>query len=140
MKILFIDEEVEIEVLARVIQTRHPNDIILLVDDLMTAREKLWSTKFDVAVVDIMMPSDDKAVPGSSDESGLISGLLLMDMVQADKGCVNKETPFVILTGLSPKEHPKVREAEQKFGKNFIIKPDHPDILYEAISNAAKKQ
>ena len=82
MRILFIDEEVEVEVLAKSIQARHPSDKVVLIDDLKAAREKLWSEKFDVIVMDIMMPSDDDAVPGSSDESGPITGLLLIEQAK----------------------------------------------------------
>lgn len=140
MKILFIDDEFEVEVLAKAIQARHPNDKVELVDDLMSAKKKLWSEKFDVVIADIMMPADNEAVPQSADESGLIAGLLLIQLVQSDQICVNKQTPFVILTGLTPSEHEKVSKAEEEYGEYFLIKPEHPDTVYGVISNAAKKK
>jgi DNA-binding NtrC family response regulator len=140
MKVLFIDDELEVEALAKVLKNRHPEDNMELVDSLASARKKIWSEKFDVMVVDLMMPADDESVPGSSDEAGLIGGLLLLELVGCDENCINNKTPFIILTGLIQNVHKKVDEAQRKYAGRFIEKPVHPDTLYEAISSATKRQ
>lgn len=136
MRILFIDDELEIEILVKILQTRHPEDKIDLCDSLASARDTIWRSRYDVVVFDIMMGVDDKAVPGSSDQSGLISGLGLHAAMRADQNCPNHDTPAVILTGLLTKEHPKVKEAEASFGSQFLQKPMSVDSLYDILKTA----
>jgi CheY-like chemotaxis protein len=138
MKILFVDDELEVESLATVLQNRHPEDQLKLVDNLAAAKKTIWSEKFDVMVLDLMMPADDEAVPNSSHDAGLTAGLLLAELIQQDKNCVNNQTPFIVLTGLVPQIDERVAEARSKYGDRFIEKPVHPDALYEVIQNAKK--
>ena len=138
MKALFIDEDLEVEVLVNALQDRHHQDSIRLADNLGIACQMLWSEKFDVVVVDIMMPADNDAVPGSEDESGLLSGLLLITLVQKSKDCPNQKTRFIILTGLIPDEHEMVEQAQKKYDTRFLVKPVHPDTMYEVMLDAIK--
>ena len=139
MKILIIDDELEVEVMAKVLKARHPSDQIDLADTLAKARDKLWSEKYNAISVDIMMRADDKAVPGSSKSSGLIAGLQLVDLVKDDEKCVNNETPIVFLTGLEPNEHKRVKQVLLEYGENFLDKPTHPDEFYKALQKTAGK-
>jgi CheY-like chemotaxis protein len=139
MKTLIIDDELEVEVMAKVLRARHPSDNIDLADTLAKARDKLWSEKYDAISVDIMMRADDEAVPGSSKASGLIAGLQLVDLVKADKNCLNNKTPIVFLTGLEPSEHKRVQQVLSEYGPNFMGKPTHPDEFYETLRKVAGK-
>jgi CheY-like chemotaxis protein len=138
MKILFADEDWEIEVLVKVLRARHPEHEFELADSLEKARRAIWSTKFDILVLDIMLPANDQAVPNSSENAGLLSGLLLLDMIQNDSSCPNQHTKVIFLTGLPTSEHPKIKEAQLRFGEFFIRKPVHPDSLYDALLKASK--
>jgi len=140
MKVLFVDDDIEVEVLAKVIQARHADDKMDLAYNLANACSKIWSQRYDVIVMDIMMPADESAVEGSSDDSGLISGLLLIEKVKHDTDCKNNITPFVLLSGLMPEEHASVEEAQKSYGASFRTKPEHPDDLYEVIKNAAQQR
>lgn len=139
MKALFIDEDLEIERLVNVLQARHPEDNIELADTLADARGKLWSTKYDVLVIDSWMPPDDDAVPKSSDEAGLISGLLLLDVVRSDPDCLNCNAPAFLFTGLVPGEHPRVKGYQEEHAQLFLQKPLHPDAIYSTLARAVRK-
>jgi CheY-like chemotaxis protein len=136
MNVFILDEDWEVEVLVRVLQSRHPADSFVLADNLRDGRRKLWSEKFDVVVLDVMIPSDEEAVPGSSQKSGLLSGLVLHDLLRTDPACANREAPIIILTGLLPSESPRLVSAKAAMGGKFIQKPVHPDKLYNAILGA----
>lgn len=140
MKALFIDDDLETEVLVKVLQARHSDDSFDLADTLPDARQLIWSEKYDVIVFDIMMPADDSVVPGSTQDAGLISGLLLLDLMVSDPKCLNQKTKSVLLTGLVPAEHPKVAAAQNAFGEMFMQKPMHPDTVYETLSKASQQQ
>lgn len=136
MNVFILDEDWEVEVLCKALSARHPEDSFTLVDTLEDAVKTLWSKKFDVLVLDIMVPADDKAVPRSTELAGLISGLLLYDQLSKDTSCVNARTPFLFLTGLIANQHPKVKAAKEKYGTRFLHKPVHPETLYKHISEA----
>jgi CheY-like chemotaxis protein len=139
MKVLFVDEDWEVEVLAKVLQARHIKDDFDIADTLAIAREKIWNGKYDVIVMDVMMPADETAVPQSSEKAGLLSGLLLFDMIRADAKCPNYRTPIVILTGLLANEHPRLVEAQKKCGEFFQTKPIHPDTLYDLLCKPSQQ-
>jgi len=134
MKTLFVDEDWEIEVLLNVLRARHPEDEFDLAETLDQARKAIWAVKYDILVLDVMMPSDDVVVPKSSDKAGLLSGLLLKDLIRSDANCPNKDTKIIILTGLLPSEDSKVTEAQQIQGDLFLQKPMHPDAMYEILA------
>lgn len=134
MKALFVDDDLETEVLVKVLRARHPDDSFDLADTLPDARQKIWSEKYDVIVFDIMMPADETAAPGSSEDAGLITGLLLLDLMRGDPKCLNQITRPVLLTGLVPSEHSKVAAAQKAFGESFMQKPMHPDTVYEILN------
>lgn len=138
MKILFIDEDWEIEVLAKVLSARHAEHFFDLADRLQDAKTKLWKEKYDRIVLDIMLPADEVTVPHSSEQAGVVSGLLFYDIIRSDKSCPNKETPIIVLTGLLPGAHPRVRAIQQEIGNCFVQKPVHPDALYAKLLNPAK--
>ena|SRR5258707_6580045 len=140
MKALFVDDDLETEVLVKVLRARHPSDSFDLADTLPDARKSIWSEKYDVIVFDIMMPADDMAAPGSSEDAGLISGLLLLDLMRSDPKCPNQKTRPVVLTGLVPAEHTKVASAQKSFGESFMQKPMHPDTVYEILNKPSAQQ
>lgn len=130
MNVLVIDEDIQVHILVRVLRNRHPEDKFELAPTLASATNQLWGEKYDVLVVDIMMPGNEAVVEGSSDGGGVISGLQLLEKVSADQNCPNNKTPYVILTGVPVRIHPKIVEASQQCGERFILKPVKPDVLY----------
>ena len=137
MRVLIIDDALEVEVLAHVLKARYPGELFELADSLAAASEKLWSERYDVVSVDIMMRADDDAVLGSSDHAGLIAGLQLIDEMRLDEECPNKGTPIVLLSGLVAGEQPRIRQAQIEYGEFFIPKPVHPDVFYQILLKAA---
>lgn len=135
LKILFVDEDVEIEVTKNVLASRRPEHEFSIAWSLRIARDLLWSTKFDVVVLDIMLPSDDSVVPGSSSDGSLTSGVKLFELIRASS-CPNRDTPVVVLTGVSD-EHPEILQLKKTLGPNFLSKPLHPDSLWHSIMRAA---
>lgn len=139
MRVLFVDEEWDIEITVKALRNRYPEDEFCLADRLRDAKAELWSRVFDVVVLDIMMPSDDSAVPNSSDEGGLVSGLLLYKMVRSDPQCPNVGSCFLLLTGVMPEVHPAIANAQVEFGDRFLRKPIHPERLFSAIQDFSKQ-
>lgn len=138
MNFFFLDEDWEVEVLKNVLEARHPEHQFELADTLVAGKTLIWSKKFDVLVLDVMIPADDEAVPNSSNKAGLLSGLLLTDLIRKDQSCKNNRTPIVLLTGLIPAEHPKVLEAQTSFGAKFIRKPVHPDDIFRILMHVVE--
>jgi CheY-like chemotaxis protein len=138
MKILVIDEDLEVEVLVRVLRNQHPTDEFALAESLAQGLELARSRKWDVIVVDLMMPADEKAVPGSSEQAGLIAGIRLIEHIQKEKDNANNTTPLVILTALPEEGHPEVKRAKEKYKERFVQKPVHPVRLYEVLTNASQ--
>lgn len=134
MKVLFIDDDIQTEILYEVLKAQYPKDNMSLVYKLYDAHQILWSLKFDVMVLDIMMNGDEKVVPGSTEKGGVLAGLLLLDMVRIDKSCINQKTPVILLTGVPAKRHPKIAAAEIEHKGRYFTKPVRPDVLYETIA------
>ena len=140
MKVLVIDEEMQVQRLVQALENRHPKDKFVLVHNLADGREAIWEERYDILVVDIMLPADEVSVPGSSDEGGIVAGLMLIDLIRADKACVNHSTPVVLLTGVAARIHPRVAEAQGQYEERFVQKPVKPDILYERLERVLRKE
>ena len=66
-----------------ILEARHPDDTFVMVYSLREARKAVFDEKFDVLVVDIMWThADEEAIPRSSEQGGLIAGLLLIDLIE----------------------------------------------------------
>lgn len=137
MNALFLDDDLAVEVSAEVLQDRHPEDSIEFVYTLEQAHEKVTSRKYDVLVIDLMMPPNEKVAPGSSGDGGIISGLRFIEEMQKDRKCLNCDTPIIILTGVPTEEHKDLLDAVKKYGDRFITKPVGPEELYESLRIAA---
>jgi CheY-like chemotaxis protein len=133
MKVLFVDEDWEIDTLARVLQARYPEDTFEVVDGLFKAKQRIWSEEWDILVLDIMMPVDGDAVPRSIEDAGLLSGVRLAELIAGDSACPNSRTPVVFLTGLSAGESSELADLRARQAQCFLPKPIHPDYLHSQL-------
>jgi hypothetical protein len=72
----------------------------------------------------------------SSQDSGLISGLQLIDMIKTDDKCINHSTPCILLTGVPSVLHSKIKEAESEYVGRYFQKPTKPEDLYNGLKKA----
>lgn len=140
MRFLIVDEDLEIERLVLVLQARRPEHSFDLADTLGDAKEMLWHQQYDAIAMDVWMPPDETAVPGSSEDSGLVSGLMLIELMSGDKKCVNRETPLLVFTGLVPQQHPRVNRYQEENSDRFLQKPLHPDDFFDELERTAKEK
>jgi CheY-like chemotaxis protein len=136
MKALFVDDELEVEILVDVLRSRYPDSSFHLADTLAEATRLIAQQKYDVIVLDVMMRADERAVPGSSADSGMISGVHLMNFIRRESNALNAATPVILLTGLLPQQHPQVQEAESTMGPRFVQKPVSVDEIYQLLKDA----
>jgi len=139
MKVLIVDEDLQVQVLFKVLNNMYTDDTFKIVYNLHDAKHTIWNEKFDILVIDIMLPSDEDAVPGSSQDGGVISGLQLIDLIKNDKNCINYKTPIVLLTGVPSVLHSRIKEAEETYCGKYFQKPIKPDALYIGLQNAVKE-
>ena len=141
MKILFVDEDLQVEALVRVLRNRYPNDKFNIVSTLAEARDTIWSTKFDVLVIDIMLLADESVVKRSSEEAGLIAGLLLIDLIKQDERCANRSTPVILLTGVPLELHQKIRDTQTaEYKGRYFQKPILPDTFYANLKRVSQEE
>lgn len=137
MRTLIIDDSQQGKILARVMQNRHPEDTFRVAQSLARGRMAIWEETFDVMAFDIMLPADDNAVPGSSENAGLVSGIQLLDLVRTAKNCPNAETPVIFLSGVPPEMDSRIQKAKLEHEGRYLQKPIAPDDLYAALQAAA---
>ena len=139
MRVLFVDDDGGVSILAKILRERHPDDMFESAFNLRRAVEAIWTNKYDALVFDIMLPPDEQSVPGSSLDGGVTSGVKLVDKIKSDETCKNRKTPIVLLTGLPSELHPDIEKAEKDYAGNYFQKPVMPDDLYLGILRALKK-
>jgi hypothetical protein len=137
LSVLIVDEDVNVSILSRVMSDLYEDLDMEQAHSLAEARVKLWAKKYDVIIYDLWIGPDVSAVPYSDTDDGLLSGYHLSELVISDKQCINKGTPYLFLTGLSPREHSRIKELSTKLTDRFFSKPVRPRFLHDAIVNLA---
>src|SRR5689334_20780237 len=123
MRFFFLDEDLDVEITIRILRSRYPEHTFDLADNLEDCKTLIYNAKYDVLVLDIMLPANNAIVPRSGDMAGLLTGLLLRDLIKADRDCINQKTPIVLFTGLIVDEDPAIKNAQKQCGKFFLQKP-----------------
>src|ERR1043165_10243084 len=96
MKFIFVDDDLETEVLLAILREEHPTHASSHVQTLARARSAIWQSKFDALIIDIMMPPDDDAVSESELHEGMYSGIRLAELIRADSDGPNQNSPIQI--------------------------------------------
>jgi CheY-like chemotaxis protein len=133
MNVLFVDEDYEPFLTVKALQARHPSDLFKCVSSIQLALKELETCDYDLLVLDIMLPSDERLIPGSSEKSGLYAGLVLGAAIESEKVIMKKKPKLLYLTALDVNLHSPLIELRNKIGNKLICKPIHPDSLYEIL-------
>lgn len=139
MKVLFIDEDVDVHRLVEALGNRYEGSSFTLAKSLADATEQISTKTFDVIVVDMWLPPDDEALPKSSDDAGMTAGIKLLDYIENSAESINKNVPTVIFSGLGVNHHDEVRRLWERRKDDVFRKPVRPDLLYRELLRRANE-